>query len=145
VLFSALLYEKDYDSYKERYEDEYLPSLEQEDVEETAEKLEPEPVEPKAPVSAVEDLTSDFDEDSFWTPATLEEIRDFAQSEELDLEKLKPIINDYLAFDKSPRSSDLLDAYTGRIRLKEWAMMKGSIKSDLMLMVERLSTTVEKE
>ena len=97
-----------------------------------------------SPVSGIEDLVVDFDEDAFWTTENEGVVRAFAETAELDFEKLKLIISNCMTFHRGPRSGNLFEAYTGTLRgLKDWLVVKDELIDDLQVLIEKLSSSAK--
>jgi hypothetical protein len=138
VRYSEILFEKDYDAYKEIYEDEYLRSLEPLKVVKHAPATRAAKLAKSKKRPVVEVLSVDFDEDAFWTPERLEEVRAFAEKEEFDFERMKQFINDYLAFERPPRPDDLFSAYMGEMhRVKDWLIVRDEMMERLVPLLEK--------
>lgn len=138
--YSKLLYENDYDEYEVRYNDEFLKSKEEEieedqlvvempivgepvpaEVEEAPKESKVEvvhhPIEPPKPV--VEELVSDFDESEFWSDAKNEQLQVFSAVKNLDEEKLKAVINEFLFSEKPPLRDGVADTMKTKPALKD--------------------------
>jgi hypothetical protein len=93
--YSKVLYDNDFDEYENRYSDEYLRSAE--------EVLEDEVDKPKGKLETrritggktVKILSTDFNEDSFWTGKKLGKLLQFAKNENFNFRELRKFINDY--------------------------------------------------
>lgn len=138
--YSKLLYENDYDEYESRYSDEFLKSKEEEieetqpvkesiivepipaEVEEAPESVEVEevqhPEEPPKPV--VEALVSNFNESEFWSDAKNERLQAFSAAENLDEEKLKAVINEFLFSEKNPLRDNVAKTMNEKPKLSEF-------------------------
>lgn len=93
--YSKVLYDNDYDEYENRYTDEYLRSTEdstEEEVDEPKGKLETRRI---SGGEIVKILSTDFNEDTFWTEEKTKLLEEFASRENLLFAELKQFLNDY--------------------------------------------------
>ena len=142
--YSKLLYENDYDEYESRYSDEYLKSKEEDEIEQgssvqvTEEKtIEPETQEKAVSVGdqkekQIENLVTDFDEESFWTEANEQALKDFAEEENLKDDYLKEVVNEYLFSEKPPLRDDIARTMVERPKLTEFKTVVPNLTDRIM-------------
>lgn len=105
VKYSKMLFKYDYDSYENRYSDEYLMSEQHEeeiaDMQKQSNNLEI-TLKFHEQKQKPQDLTNDFDPESFWTEERNLLLKEFAINKKLDSEGLKNLVNNYKVSDKTP-------------------------------------------
>ncbi|MFC3414766.1 type I restriction endonuclease subunit R, EcoR124 family [Algoriphagus hitonicola] len=154
VDFSKILYENAYDKYEEYYYTEYIDlveteeeatkeisdTLEEEAKEVIAEAIEAEtsieqPVPEKTEKSTekkVEKLVTDFDEETFWTEDKIQALQEFAEAENLKVEELKVVVNEYLFSEKPPLRDDVAKTMLERPKLSELKTVVPSLTEKIM-------------
>lgn len=126
--YSKLLFENDYDEYETRYKDEYLTTLELEPelkdginvvlellrinsskkIETIEKQIKFEFEKAKEDIKIEqEDLVNTFNEAEFWTKDRKRMLIEFARENQLNLEGLVKITENYLAFDVEPLRDDI--------------------------------------
>lgn len=142
--YSKLLYENDYDEYESRYSDEYLKSKEEDEIEQesSAEVTEENTIEPETQEKAVsveeqkekqiEKLVTDFDEETFWTEANCQALQDFAEAENLKVDDLKEVVNEYLFSEKPPLRDDIARTMVERPKLSEFKTVVPNLTDRIM-------------
>lgn len=81
-------------------------------------------------------LVNDFDENTFWTESRIEYLYAFAGMEEIDSNKLKPIINDYLFSGKRPLRDDIVESMNEKPGLKDRARIVDELIDRIIGFVE---------
>lgn len=142
--YSKLLYENDYDEYESRYSDEYLKSKEEDEIEQesSVQVTEEKTIEPKTQEKAIsvedqkekqiEKLVTDFDEETFWTEAKEQALKDFAEAENLKDDYLKEVVNEYLFSEKPPLRDDIVRTMVERPKLTEFKTVVPSLTDRIM-------------
>ena len=142
--YSKLLYENDYDEYESRYSDEYLKSKEEDEIgqESSVQVAEEKTIEPETQEKAVsveeqkekqiEKLVTDFDEETFWTEANEQELKDFAEAENLKEDYLKEVVNEYLFSEKPPLRDDIARTMVERPKLTEFKTVVPNLTDRIM-------------
>lgn len=135
--FSKLLYENAYDKYEEYYYLEYIPSTENLD-----ELIENEVVKTEAitklPEKEFTELVANFDERKFWTVERKKELSLFAEENEIYEDKLRDIIENYIAFDKEPLRDDIATATKIKPSLADRRVKLLTIQNNIIDFVEDL-------
>lgn len=131
--YSQILFEHDPDEYEARYFDEFLksfdenevsaeeiietpsPVVEEKIIEKEPEKKSPNLTEEEAKAlyekyfnsgqkpKEIVQLTTTFDETTFWTENRMQALNQFAEANDLLVDGLKKVIETYIAFDDEPR------------------------------------------
>jgi len=142
--YSKLLYENDYDEYESRYTDEYLKSKEEDEIEQESlvQVTEEKTIEPKTQEKAIsveeqkekqiEKLVTDFDEETFWTEAKEQALKDFAEAENLKDDYLKEVLNEYLFSEKPPLRDDIARTMVERPKLTEFKTVVPNLTDRIM-------------
>lgn len=127
--YSQLLYENDYDEYENIYYSDYLRSKDSELDEKLeqkiiipieTEKIKTELHKPKVSVTRkVQELTNTFDEQQFWTDPREKEFAEFCEQFNLIQEATKQVIEDYLAFSRTPRRDEAIEIMNSKPPLKD--------------------------
>lgn len=117
--YSKVLYDNDYDEYENRYTDEYLRSTEElpeEEVDEPKGKLETRRI---TGGDIVKILSTDFNEDTFWTAGRLEMLKGLTKNYQFKFEESKTVIEEYLFTDKDPLPDEAVKVLKERPSFKE--------------------------
>ncbi|WP_154859687.1 hypothetical protein [Cyclobacterium xiamenense] len=159
VDFSKILYENAYDKYEEYYYTEYIDLVETEEdptkeavatTEEAKEVIEEaieaetsieQPVLEKTEKSTekkVEKLVTDFDEEIFWTEANEQALNDFATAENLKVDYLKEVVNEYLFSEKPPLRDDIARTMVERPKLTEFKTVVPNLTDRIMAFANEL-------
>jgi uncharacterized protein YqfB (UPF0267 family) len=151
--YSQLLFENDPEEYENRYSDEFLKEDETVEKEVGIVEVETETVEetPKEPVGTVETkkeiekLVNTFNEITFWSDATNAITEAFAEAENLKIDELKKIVNDYLFSDKKPLRDEVSKAMNEKPSLKERAKTIDALTEKVICLADDLQTPEEEE
>lgn len=81
-------------------------------------------------------LVNDFDENTFWTESRIEYLYTFAGMEEIDSNKLKPIINDYLFSGKRPLRDIVAECLNEKPGLKDRAQIVDKLIDSIIYFVD---------
>lgn len=159
INYSKVLFENDYDEYEARY-DEYLSSLEEDKVEPDV-KSETEDVEEKTSktkdteikddskvthkrsaekpvVGKKEVLVNTFDKTEFWNEEKESSVLKFTQAENLNPDKLKRIINEYLFTKQRPLRDSVVEALNEKPKLSERKMVVEDLIDRMIDMIDKL-------
>jgi hypothetical protein len=82
--------------------------------------------------SDINKLTTDFDSEEFWTETRLEKLSQFSSSNSLDEELLKQMLEDLVAFDKTPIRSDVAKILSPKPKLSEYETIVQPIINQLV-------------
>lgn len=86
----------------------------------------------------VEELISDFDSNTFWTPERESILQSFAENKELNRDNLKVWIDSYIYTDGHPVEDDLRSVFTKKIKLKELIFQKEKLRNSVIELIEVL-------
>jgi len=152
--YSQLLFENDPEEYENRYSDEFLKEDETEEKEvvivedktESVEEIPKEPVVTVESVKEIEKLVGTFDEKAFWLKETnITQTEEFAQTENLIVDELKKLINNYLFTDKRPLRDDVLVAMNNKPKLSERKTIIEALTEKIIALSKQLSSIQETE
>ncbi|WP_299600287.1 hypothetical protein [uncultured Aquimarina sp.] len=143
--YSKVLYDNDYDEYENRYSDEYLRS-----TEELQEEKEDKPKEEQGTKSKVDEenlkiLSSNFNEDSFWTAKRLEMLKGLTDNYQFNFLESKNVIAEYLFTDKDPLPDEAIKILKERPSFKERKEKIGFAISRIKMIAGMLSQNDEEE
>lgn len=165
--FSRLLFENDYDEYENRFRNEFSNDVEEEVKEKltwiiyalqdyaskkdvlTEKELQHKPDEKTTDYRVSEEqshynqkdvvsLTSDFNEESFWTDDKNKAIQEFAEAENLKVKELKEVVNEYLFSEKPPLRDDVVKSMVERPKLSELKIVIPKLTNKIMVFVNDL-------
>jgi hypothetical protein len=136
--YSLLLYENDYDEYETRFYDEFLKTLESEEVIEETDKEEPKVIiEVNNPT--IEHLVKEFFADVFWTEGKNDKLIEFSKQENLKETELKQVINFYLDEEKEPFPDSIKETMVDKPSLLEFRKIKRGLTQKIVEFAKSLN------